>query len=297
MGPVEPIRLQGRLLSGDDLTVVRALIAEHPGWHRTALSRHLCQLWNWRNDAGRLKDMAARTLLLKLHARGLIELPPPQSRTRRPCAQAPPLCQPELLPTTPAPIDSSLESLQPVSLELAHSLGLRRRVGQLLARYHYRGFNGAVGENVQYLIKDVRGRELAVMVFGAAAWKVAVRDRFIGWSVAQRQVRLGAIANQQRFLILPWVRVTHLASHLLGLATRRLSADWQSRYGHPLWLLETFVELDRFVGTAYKAAGWLELGPTTGRTRQDRQRTLQSPLKSVWVRPLHPAFRQRLTTL
>jgi hypothetical protein len=147
-----------------------------------------------------------------------------------------------------------------------------------------------------YLAKDVRGRELAVMVFGAAAWKVAVRDRFIGWSVEQRQAHLGALANQQRFLILPWVRVAHLASHLLALTTRRLSADWQARYGHPVWLVETFVECDRFAGTAYKAAGWLELGQTTGRTRQDRQRTLHSPRKSVWLRPLHPAFRQHLTT-
>jgi hypothetical protein len=165
--------------------------------------------------------------------------------------------QPELLPSTPTPIDGSLASLQPVSLELAHTPELRRRVRQLLAQYHYRGFNGAVGENVQYLARDVRGRELAVMVFGAAAWKVAVRDRFIGWSVAQRQQRLGALANQQRFLILPWVRVAHLASHLLARATRRLSADWQARYGHPVWLVETFVEQDRFAGTAYKAAGWL----------------------------------------
>jgi hypothetical protein len=107
---------------------------------------------------------------------------------------------------------------------------------------------------------------------------------------------LGALANQQRFLILPWVRVVHLASHLLARATRRLSADWQARYGHPVWLVETFVEQDRFAGTVYHAAGWLPLGPTTGRTRQDRQRTLHSPLKSVWVRPLHPTFRQRLTT-
>ena len=293
---MEPICLQGRTLTGDDLALVRALIAQHPDWHRTALSRHLCELWNWRNQAGRIKDMAARTLLLKLQARGWIQLPRPQTRTARPCAQAPSIFQVELRPATPSPIHSSLASLQPVSLELAHTHGARRRVRQLLAQYHYRGFHGAVGENVQYLVQDVRGRELAVMVFGAAAWKVAARDRFIGWSVAQRQERLGALANQQRFLILPWVRVAHLASHLLALATQRLSADWQARYGHPVWLVETFVERDRFAGTAYKAAGWLELGQTTGRTRQDRQRTLQRPLKSVWVRPLHPAFRQRLTT-
>jgi hypothetical protein len=291
---VEPICLQGRTLSGDDLAVVRALIAEHPDWHRTALSRHLCEFWNWRNGAGRLKDMAARTLLLKLQAKGLIELPPPRTRTGRPRAQAPPSLPPEGLPWPPRSIASALEPLQPVSLELAHTSGSRRRVRELLVQYHYRGFHGAVGENVQYLVRDLRGRELAVMVFGAAAWKVAVRDRFIGWSVEQRQQQLGAIANQQRFLVLPWVRVPHLASHLLGLATRRLSADWQARYGHRVWLVETFVELDRFTGAAYRAAGWLELGVTTGRTRQDRHRTLQSPLKSVWVRPLHSAFRRHL---
>jgi hypothetical protein len=137
---------------------------------------------------------------------------------------------------------------------------MRQQTRELLAQYNYRGFNGAVGENVQYLAKDVRRRELAVMVFGAAAWKVAVRDQFIGWSAQQRVGRLGLLANQQRFLILPWVRVPHLASHLLALALRRLSRDWQSRYGHPIWLVETFVQTDRFVGTAYQAAAWSCLG-------------------------------------
>ena len=291
---MDTICLQGRTLSSDDLSVVRALIAQHPEWHRTALSLHLSELWNWRNGAGRLKDMAARTLLLKLQARGLIQLPSPQRRTRRLCAQAPAMVQPELLPRWPAAIEGSLVSLQPLRLELARSLPLRRRVGQLLAHYHYRGFNGAVGENVQYLAKDQQGREVAVIVFGAAAWKVAVRDQFIGWSVTQRQAHLGGIANQQRFLILPWVRVPQLASHLLALATGRLSADWQARYGHPVWLVESFVEVDRFAGTAYQAAGWTLLGLTTGRTRQDRQRTLQSPPKAVWVHALHWTFRQHL---
>ena len=293
---MEPICLQGRWLSGEDLAAVRALMAAHPDWHRTALSRHLCELWNWRNEAGRLKDMAARTLLLKLHVRGWIELPPPRKRTRRPCAQAPPTLSREWLPLAPAPIISRLELLQPVGLELAHTPELRRRVRQWLAQYHYRGFHGAVGENVQYLARDAQGRELAVMVFGAAAWKVAVRDRFIGWSAPQRSQRLGRVANQQRFLILPWVRVAHLASHLLALATGRLSQDWQHRYGHPICLVETFVETDRFAGTAYHAAGWLRLGSTTGRTRQDRRHTWRTPPKQVWVRVLHPHFRETLTS-
>jgi hypothetical protein len=135
------------------------------------------------------------------------------------------------------------------------------------------------------------------MVFGAAAWKVAVRDQFIGWSAQQRTQRLGCVTNQQRFLILPWVRVSQLASHLLALVTRRLSQDWQSRYGHPVCLVESFVQADRFVGTAYQAAGWQCLGQTTGRTRQDRRNTFRTPRKTVWVRALHPRFRETLTSL
>jgi hypothetical protein len=182
-------------------------------------------------------------------------------------------------------------------LELVADLSRRRHAAWLLAQYHYQGFSGAVGENVQYLVHDAQGREVAVMVFGAAAWKVAGRDQFIGWSVTQRRQGLAGMTNQQRFLILPWVRVPHLASHVLALALERLSADWQRRYGHPVWLVETFVEDGRFRGTAYKAAGWRPVGHTTGRTRQDRQRRLHVPIKSVWVKPLHPRFREYLCGL
>ena len=292
---MEPICLQGRVLWEHDLKTVRDLIAANPRCGRTALSLRLCQLWDWRNHAGRLKDMAARTLLLKLHARDLIALPPPKRHLRRPCARTA-LSLPLELPAQPAAVQGSLASLQPVRLELAHTAALRQRTRQLLGQHHYLGFHGAVGENVQYLIRDARGADLAVMVFGAAAWKVAARDRFIGWSPGQREQHLGKIANQQRYLIVPWVRVPHLASHLLALATQRLSQDWQARYGHPVWLVETFVENGRFAGTAYRAAGLMHLGDTTGRTRQDRHRTVQTPSKAVWVHPLHHSFRLRLLT-
>jgi hypothetical protein len=289
---MEPIRVQGRTLTGEDLTFLRALLAQHPHWNRTTLSRQLCERWDWRNGAGRLKDMAARTLLRKLQARGLLALPPPAlTRPPRPAALPPSTAPPSPL----APLTGSLHAFQPVSLALAHDVGPRRQVRQWLRQYHYRGFAGPVGENVQYLARDVHGRELAVMVFGAAAWQVAARDRFIGWSAPQRARHLAGLANQQRFLILPWVHVPGLASHLLALATRRLAADWQARYGHPVWLAETFVDVTRFAATAYRAAGWLYLGPTTGRTRQDRQHRLHTSLKAVWVRPLHPRFREHLT--
>ena len=292
---MDPIHVQGRTLSGEDLTRLRALLSEHHTWNRTAVSRHLCEVWGWRNAAGQLKDMAARTLLLKLAARGLIDLPPPQTRTRRPCAQAPVLGHQPSLALTPTPIADGLALLRPIQLEVVASAPARQQLRQWLAQYHYRGFHGPVGENLQYLAKDGRGRELAVMVFGAAAWKVAPRDRFIGWSVPQRVAGLPGLANQQRFLILPWVQVDHLASHLLALAQRRLSADWLQRYGHRVWLIETFVEQERFAATSYQAAGWISLGQTTGRTRQDRHRTIHAPAKSLWVCPLDPHFRKHLT--
>jgi hypothetical protein len=204
-------------------------------------------------------------------------LPPSQSCISRACAHAPPILREPLLGLSPPPVAGSLQSLQPIRLELVDSQPLRQQVRQWLRQFHYRGFHGPVGENVQYLAQDSQGRDLAVLVFGAAAWKLAERDRFIGWSAEQRAEQLGGIANQQRFLILPWVRVPHLASHFLGL--------------------ESFVEQGLFSGSAYQAAGWLRLGQTTGRTRQDRQHTLQAPIKSVWVRPLHPQFRKLLGTL
>ena len=291
--------MQGRLLTEADLNVIRHLRQEHPQWSRRQLADHLVQQWRWCNAAGRLKDMATRTLLLKLQARGLIDLPPPLKGNgngqRR--ARPPSLAQPELLPFQPEPIVGPLPALQPLVLELVVRIPQRRRVAELLQQHHYQGFAGAVGENVQYLARDAQGRELAVMVFGAAAWKVAARDTFIGWSVAQRRQGLPRITNQQRFLILPWVKVEHLASHVLALAVQRLCRDWQTRYGHPVWVVETFVQQDRFQGTAYKAAGWLRVGQTTGRTRQDRDRTLEVPLKSIWVKPLHPRFREHLCRL
>jgi hypothetical protein len=293
---VDSILVQGRLIADADLDYIRQLRREHPQWSRRRLSNHLVEAWQWFNSAGRPKDMAARSLLLKLHARGLIELPAPLNRNgnRQRCARPPGSSPLELLGGAPEPITGTLAALQPLRLELVAQLPQRRRAAGLLEHYHYRGFAGAVGQNVQYLAQDAQGRELAVLVFGAAAWKVACRDRFIGWSPEQRQRGLARIANQQRFLLLPWVHVPHLASHLLGLSARRLSADWQRRYGHTVGLAETFVEDARFTGAAYQAAGWLRLGQTTGRTRQDRDHTLQVPIKTVWVKPLQANFREAL---
>ena len=173
--------MQGRLLTPADLDNIRELRREHPQWSRRQLSEHLVRQWQWRNEAGRLKDMAVRTLLLKLLARGLIDLPAPLTRNgnRQRRAQPPSLTQSELFSARPDPITGPLSALQPVVLELVVDAPQRRRVTQLLRQHHYQGFSGAVGENVQYLARDAQGRELAVMVFAAAAWKVACCNRTV----------------------------------------------------------------------------------------------------------------------
>jgi hypothetical protein len=181
-------------------------------------------------------------------------------------------------------------SLREVSSQASERAWVRAALG----RFHYLGFGGAVGENLQYVAADRHGRLLACLVFGAAAWKCQDRDQFIGWSVEERKANLGLIANNTRFLILPWVKGPHLASWILGRVSRGLSADWQAKYGHPIALLETFVERECFVGTAYRAANWLAVGATAGRTRQNRHTCIQAPVKDIYLYPLRRSFREAL---
>jgi hypothetical protein len=146
----------------------------------------------------------------------------------------------------------------------------------------------------QYLVSDRHGRPLACLLFGAAAWKAGDRDAFIGWAAPSRQQHLGRLTNNTRFLILPWVRVPHLASHVLSQVARRIADDWQAKYAHRVELLETFVERDRFRGTCYRAAGWQHVGATTGRSRNDVDNTLRVPVKDIYLLALSADFRRRL---
>ncbi len=292
--------IQGRRVSAEDLALVRDLIARNAAPHRTALSRQLCELWNWRTASGRLKDIAARCFLRKLDERGVITLPArlTRKRSRQPhCApilRVPAPQAPWGPQSAPDPIDAPLAQLQPLRIERVDTPAQRACAFAALRAHHYLGFSRSVGENVGYLAFDSRDRLLAVSWFGAAAWKAADRDRFIGWTHGQRQQGLGGIANNARFLILPWVRVAHLASHLLGLLTRRLRRDWREKYGHAVVLLETFIEAERFGGTCYQAANWIVVGRTQGRSRQDRHQQLRVPPKLIAVLPLEGHWRRRL---
>ena len=285
------IVIQGRNIGGGELGLIQDLMAEHRDWGRTRLSEELCRCWNWRNAQGRIKDMAARTLLLKLERRGCIELPPRQ----RPSSNQFRNRHVPLVEPAAEPIHGTLCDLQPltVSIVTPSSEDLRLFNG-LLAHYHYLGLRNTVGENIRYLVRDRQGRPVACLLFGSAAWKCANRDAFIGWEHAIRERNLQRLTNNTRFLVLPWVVIPHLASHVLGLVIRRIRADWQAKYGHPVHALETFVDRDRFKGTCYRAANWLRLGATQGRTRNDREHCIHTAIKDVYLYPLIKNFREAL---
>ncbi len=287
----ERLKLQGRVWTAADLEQIRGLITSHPHWHRRRISEELAQQWNWRNAAGQLKDMAARTLLLKLQDRGLVSLPPRRRLAGKRMRSG---RSTELL-WDQEPVQGALEDLQPLSVEeVSRESAGRKLLDSALREFHYLGHSGTVGENLQYCLKDRLDRPLALVLFGAPAWKCQDRDTFIGWNIEQREGKLGLIANNTRFLILPWVRVAGLASWLLSRISRRIQEDWQGKYGHPLVLLETFVEQGRFRGTVYQAANWRRVGLTKGRTRQDRQHQTQAPVKEIYLYPLQSNFREIL---
>jgi len=287
------LTIQGRQVAADDLATIQDLIATHPDWHRTRLSQELCRCWSWVNETGRLKDMAARALLRKLDSAGLIELPAPVRSANNGFRNRAAMWDTRDLETPR--IEGRLSGLQPLRIQPVESTEEARRFCGLLQQHHYLGYAGPVGENLQYLIHDRQGRLLGCLLYGAAAWRVAVRDRFIGWDEVARKRGLSRIANNMRFLILPRVRVPHLASHLLAAIRRRLSTDWQEKYGHPILLLETFVEQRRFAGTCYKADNWIRVGQTRGRSRNHNSGDPTVPVKSVWLYPLCRGFRQALT--
>ena len=281
------IRLQGRWISAQEIDWLPRWIDAHPRWSRKRLARELCAQWQWRDARGRLKDFAARSLLLKLQAQGQVRLPALQEHQRRGPRAATRWAdwQP------PQPWSAPLGDLTPVTLvPVQPASAARARWAFYLEQFHYLGLR-VVGENLGYLAHDRHGREVGALLFGAPAWRCAPRDRALGWSEEERRARLANLANNTRFLILPWVQVGQLASHLLGAVARRIDADWRAKYGHGLEWLETFVERGRFAGTCYRAANWRCVGQTQGRSRQDRDHQCAVPVKDVYLYPLRGGSR------
>jgi len=292
---LEAETVQGRNISSVEIGEIKALIEGNPLWSRYRLSRVLAQRWQWYAASGELKDMAARTLLLKLQERGHIVLP---ERRRAPMGRGPQFSPERFDSLLPEPTVADLSSLRPLQIHVVGPTQPHHHQFQCyLSQHHYLGYRGPIGENVGYLIQSRTGVDLACLLFGAAAWQCAPRDRWIGWSDEQRAQGLQFIANNSRFLILPWLRVPHLANHILSQIAQRIEADWQRRYRHPIYLLETFVQQDRFRGTCYQAANWVHVGQTTGRTRQGqrhRDNEVHAPVKAIYLHPLSSDGRRQL---
>ncbi len=282
--------IQGRETSDKDIALVREMIKANPSWGRTRLSKELALLWNWRAINGQLKDIACRSFLLKLEKRGYLTLPARKKSYRKTGKRL----SPPYVPHKRIAIASGLNSLVPLEIEVLKDKDLMRLFKCLLSLYHYLGFGRIVGENMKYLILDRDARPLACLLFGSAALKTLPRDQFIGWDQDTRKANLHLITNNMRFLILPWVKVPHLASHVLGRVARRISSDWIKRYSHPIYMLETFVEKERFRGTCYRAANWIYVGESKGRSRNDRYSTLKVPIKDIYLYPLVKRFREAL---
>jgi len=288
------IRFRGRNYGRAEVESIRQLIAAHPGLSRRRLSAQLCQAWNWVQPNGQPRDMVARSLMLALHRSGHIELPakrvsPPNNAAAHGRAAS---AGPESA-LARAPLACSLRQLGPLEIRQVRRTAAEALFDRLLQTYHYLGYTRPVGEHLKYLVCG-RGQPVACLAWSSSPRHLGPRDRFIGWSAAQRQAHVHLLAYNTRYLLLPWAGVRHLASHVLAAVARVLSADWQRLYHHPIYLVETFIDPERFRGTAYEAANWVYLGQTTGRGKDDLTHRVNRSLKQLWVYPLVADFRARL---
>jgi hypothetical protein len=287
----EAWRYRGQTIAAEQIVWLRQFIAEHAQLSRWKLSRELCEAWGWKQTNGALRDVVCRGLLLMLERAGEIELPPVrcQIRGQRRSARSRPGAV--LIDTTP--MSSPLVALGPIEIQPVRRTADEPLFNSLLEEYHYLRYEQPVGEHLKYLVW-AQGRPVACLAWSSAPRHLGARDRFIGWGPAARKRNIHLIAYNTRFLIMPWVRIDDLASHILGRMARRISADWQHLYAHPIYMLETFIDPERFRGTCYRAANWLLLGRTTGRGKDDQTRRPNRSIKEILGLPLHRRFRELL---
>ena len=284
-------RYRGRTIDAKDVTFIHELIARHPCLSRRKLSVKLCEAWQWRQANGALRDMVCRGLLLMLHRAGAIELPAVRQVSVNPLARRE---SPPVMLVDQTPITDSLQQIMPIEIEQVRRTGNEPLFNSLIEHHHYLGYEQPVGEHLKY-VAWISGRPIACMAWSSAPRHLGSRDRYIGWSAAARRANIRFIAYNTRFLILPWVRVPHLASHLLGRVTARLKRDWEQLYNHPVYFAETFIDPGRFRGTCYRAANWKLMGVTTGRGKNDQTNRPNRSIKEVLGYALDPRFRQLLS--
>ncbi|MGC2413910.1 MAG: Druantia anti-phage system protein DruA [Stellaceae bacterium] len=284
------LRYRGRAITRHDVHQIRELIAAHPQQSRRALSDTLCRAWDWRQANGAPRSMVCRGLMLALERAGHIELP---AQRRRPPNPLRVRSRPAPVRVDATPLRMSLRELGPLSFVQVRRTPDEASFNSLLQAHHYLGYSQPVGEQLKFLV-HAGTRPVALFAWSSAPRHLGPRDRFLGWSPTVRRANIGGIAYNTRYLILPWVQVEHLASHLLGRMTRQLSGQWQKIYGHPVYFAETFIDPTRFRGTCYRAANWLHLGQTQGRGKDDLTHKPNRTLKDVLGLPLCRDFRDRL---
>ena len=281
---------RGKHVSSEDVAFIQTLIDQNPHDSRRRLSVKLCQAWNWRQANGALRDMICRGLMLGLHRAGYIRLPDKKSHPKNPFVDRK---KPDKVKIDQSPVNGRLSQIKPFTYEQVRRTPAEQLFNSLIEHYHYLGYCHPVGEQLKYIVYWQK-RPIACLSWSSAPRHIGCRDRHIGWSQRLRKERLHLLAYNSRFLILPWVRVKYLASHILGRMVRILSADWQAVYSHPIYYLETFVDKERFAATCYKAANWIYLGDTTGRGKADQTHRPNRTIKAVWGYPLDKQFRKRL---
>jgi hypothetical protein len=282
---------RGRSVSNQEIALIRRLIEDHPELSRWKLSRELCRLWQWKQANGALRDVVCRGLLLWLHRAGYIELPPVKRVVRNRIAEH---ARPDRVWIEERRVEGSLSELLPLEFVEVRRMPEEGLFNSLLEQHHYLGYQRPVGEHLKYLVK-VRGQVIACLVWSSAPRHLKLRDLFLGWSEQARERNVHLLAYNPRFLILPWVRVPHLASHILGRMAKIVPRDWQSLYAHPIYWLETFVDTSRFTGTCYRAANWQEIGVTQGRGHRAPTFEQTRPVKKMLGLPLDRKFREILS--
>jgi len=284
-----PITIRKRTITSEDLEFIQNIIYQNWDKGRTQISKILCQKWNWFQPNGRLKDMACREVLLTLYRKGLINYPPGvHDGNNKKRNQSIPFV---LIDKTP--LNTKLSDLEPVELKLVRNTHLETLYNSLVQEHHYLGFRQIVGNHLKY-IAFIGERPVACIGWGSAAWSVKSRETFVGWNKKTKENNLHFVANNTRFLILPWISVKCLASKILALNAKRISNDWLKTYNYPLYLLETFVEQNRFKGTCYKAANWILTGQTKGTAKKGHDHLFHGKIKDVYLYTLRKNFKQKL---
>jgi hypothetical protein len=281
---------RGCSVTGEQIAFIRRLIADRPELSRWKLSRELCEAWQWKQANGALRDMVCRGLLLLLHRTGEIELPPVRRVVRNRIAER---ARPARVEMEECPLRGSLGDLQPLEFVQVRRSPEEALFNSLLEQHHYLGYERPVGEHLKYLVK-AGGQAIACLAWSSAPRHLKLRDRYLGWSEEARRRNVHLLAYNTRFLILPWIEVSHLASHILGRMAKIVPPDWQRLYAHPIYWLETFVDTSRFAGTCYRAANWQEIGTTQGRGHRAPTLEQTRPVKKMLGLPLHRKFREIL---